>query len=137
MNAVLERLTPAWGALEEMIPLRPIESVAHYEEMLALMDALLDEVGEDASHPLASLLHVVGNLIRDYDEEHHAIPEASGIELLRFLMEQHGLRQCDLPELGSQGVVSEILRGRRALNLRQVQELANRFKVPMECFVAR
>jgi HTH-type transcriptional regulator / antitoxin HigA len=45
-----------------------------------------------------------------------------------------GLRQGDLPEVGSQGVVSEVLAGKRALNLRQVQALAHRFGVPMEVF---
>jgi HTH-type transcriptional regulator/antitoxin HigA len=39
-----------------------------------------------------------------------------------------------LPEVGSQGVVSEVLAGKRALNLRQVQALAQRFRVPMEMF---
>jgi HTH-type transcriptional regulator/antitoxin HigA len=49
-----------------------------------------------------------------------------------FLMEQHGLRQCDLPEVGAQSVVSDELTGKRALNLRQVQALAQRFGVPMD-----
>ncbi len=48
------------------------------------------------------------------------------------LMEEHGLRQSDLPEIVSQGVVSEVLAGKRRLNLRQVQALAARFSVPME-----
>ena len=47
-------------------------------------------------------------------------------------MEQHQLRQSDLPELGPQSVVSAILSGKRALNLRQVKVLAQRFGVPME-----
>jgi HTH-type transcriptional regulator/antitoxin HigA len=51
-------------------------------------------------------------------------------------MEQHGLRQCDLPEVGVQSVVSEVLTGKRQLNLRQVQALALRFGVPMEALAA-
>ena len=47
----------------------------------------------------------------------------------------HGLRQSDLPEVGSQGVVSEILSGKRALNLRQVQALAERFQVSPAVFI--
>jgi HTH-type transcriptional regulator/antitoxin HigA len=49
-------------------------------------------------------------------------------------MEQHGLRQCDLPEVGAQSVVSAVLAGKRALNLRQIQALSQRFSVPMEAW---
>ena len=57
------------------------------------------------------------------------------MQALKFLMEQHGLRQCDLTELGSQGVVSEILTAKRELNLRQVRALAARFGVSVATFV--
>jgi HTH-type transcriptional regulator/antitoxin HigA len=39
------------------------------------------------------------------------------------------LRQSDWPEIGSQGVVSEILNGKRELNVRQIRETARRFRV--------
>ena len=57
------------------------------------------------------------------------------MQALKFLMEQHGLRQSDLTELGSQGVVSEILTAKRELNLRQVRALAARFGVSVATFV--
>ena len=47
-------------------------------------------------------------------------------------MQQHGLRQSDLPEVGSQSVVSEVLAGKRALNALQVNALAQCFKVAAE-----
>ncbi|NJM12603.1 MAG: hypothetical protein HC889_12675 [Synechococcaceae cyanobacterium SM1_2_3] len=59
----------------------------------------------------------------------------SGAEVLRFLMQEHGLRQSDLPEIGSQGVVSEILNGTQALNTRQIQALAQRFGVDARVFL--
>jgi HTH-type transcriptional regulator / antitoxin HigA len=52
-------------------------------------------------------------------------------------MEEHGLKQADLPEVGSQGVVSEILSGRRELNLRQIQALAGRFGVDPSAFIPK
>ena len=55
--------------------------------------------------------------------------------MLRFLMEEHGLTQADLLEVGSQGVVSEILRGKRELNVRQIRALAKRFHVSPAVFV--
>jgi HTH-type transcriptional regulator / antitoxin HigA len=50
-------------------------------------------------------------------------------------MRQHGLTQSNLPEIGSQGVVSEILSGKRELNVRQVRALARRFGVAADAFL--
>ncbi len=40
-----------------------------YENLVALLDGLIDEVGEDEAHPLASLMEVVGVLIEKYEDE--------------------------------------------------------------------
>ena len=50
-------------------------------------------------------------------------------------MDEHGLTQSDLPEVGSQGVVSEIIHGKRDLNVRQIRALATRFKVSPSVFL--
>jgi hypothetical protein len=65
----------------------------------------------------------------------HNTMEASGVDTLRILMQQHGLHQSDLPEIGSQGVVSEILSGQRDLNLRQARALSLRFGVNVATFI--
>ena len=46
---------------------------SHYETAVALLDFLIDEVGEDESHPLASLMEVLGVLIEKYEDDH--VPE--------------------------------------------------------------
>jgi HTH-type transcriptional regulator/antitoxin HigA len=99
------------------------------------MNELLDEIGTDESHSLYSLLDTLGTLIQAYEEEHHSISEAKGADVLRFLMEEQGLTQSELPEVGSQGVVSEILSGKRELNVRQIRALAERFKISSSVFV--
>lgn len=81
------------------------------------------------------MLDTLGTLIEAYEEEHHPIPEANGSDVLRFLMDEHGLTQSDLPEVGSQGVVSEILNGKRELNVRQIRKLAERFHVSPAAFM--
>jgi len=80
-------------------------------------------------------LDTLGTLVHAYEEEHYPIPEARGTDVLRFLMEEHGLTQSNLPEVGSQGVVSEILNGKRELNVRQIRALAGRFNVSAAVFV--
>ena len=54
---------------------------------------------------------------------------------LAYLMQQHGLRHSDLPEIGAQSVVSDVLAGKRKLNLRPTKVLAKRFSVPMESLI--
>lgn len=44
-----------------------------YERIVALLDSLIDEVGEDESHPLASLMEVLGVLVERYEAKH--VPE--------------------------------------------------------------
>lgn len=81
------------------------------------------------------LVDIVGDLIEDYEAEHHVLPEVTGVQALKFLLEQHGLKQGDLSEIGSQGVVSEILTGKRELNIRKVRALSERFGVSAATFV--
>jgi len=107
-----------------------------YEAMVARLQSLCDEVKDDAD-PRSRLIETLLALTEKYEHEHYVAPDASPVEVLLFLMEQHGLRQGDLPEIGSQSVVSEILSGHRQLNLRQVQRLAARFGVEPGSFIAR
>jgi HTH-type transcriptional regulator/antitoxin HigA len=50
-------------------------------------------------------------------------------------MKQNSLRQSDLAEIGPQSIVSDVLRGKRRLNVRQVAKLSKRFKLPAEVFM--
>jgi HTH-type transcriptional regulator/antitoxin HigA len=63
----------AWHALEAIVYVPHTE--AEYQRLVAFLDALIDEVGEEETHPLASLMEVVGVLIERYEEEH--VPELS------------------------------------------------------------
>src|SRR5262249_13518250 len=57
---------------------------------------------QDESHPLADLVEALAMFIHSYEETHAKIREATGPEVLRSLMEEHGLTQSELPEIGSQ-----------------------------------
>ena len=108
---------------------------AEYDRLVELLDELTDIVRDDEGHPLAKMMDVIGVLVEDYEDEHVPEPEGDPISVLKYLMEVYELKQADLSELGSQGVVSEILNGKRDLNLRQVKALSERFKVPVSVFI--
>ena len=137
MNAAIDtrHLLPAWEQFRAATEIAPIRSKAHYARMAATLEHLLDTAQGDERHPAMELADIVGDLIEDYETRHHPLPEATGVQALKFLMEQHGLRQSDLTELGRQGVVSEVLVGKRELDLRQVRALAARFGVSVATFV--
>jgi HTH-type transcriptional regulator/antitoxin HigA len=84
----------------------------------------------------AVLVALLSDFIADYETKHTLKPMVTGREMLAFLMEQHALKQADLPEVGTQGVVSEVLSGKRELTIKHIQALAARFNVPMAVFLA-
>lgn len=137
MNARIQinHLLPAWEAFRSATDIAPIHDEAHYQRMVATLEALLDAVGSDENHPAMGLVDIVGDLIEDYEAAHHPLPTTTGLQALKFLMEQHGLKQGALHEIGSQGVVSEILAGKRDLNIRQIRALGERFGVSAATFV--
>lgn len=133
MNTQLKKIARVWPEI------RPVFSVPHtekdYNRLVELLDDLVDEVGEDENHPLSSLLETIGSLIEAFESQN--VPEAAGdpISVLKTLMEENSLGQSDLPEIGSQGVVSEILSGKRQLNVRQIKQLSERFGVSPSVFI--
>lgn len=133
MVNVLEKpgFKQAWSVVDEGLSIR---TEADYNKALAMLNQLLDEVGDNESHPLYNFLEVLGTLIESYEADRVKIPDVPGREVLKYLIEEHGLTQADLPEIGSQGVVSEILRGKRELNTRQIKALSKRFGVSPAVF---
>ena len=132
MSVLTKDIQTHWASIQ---PILSIHNEREYDLAIKRLDELLDEVGDDEKHPLYGLLDTLSTLIEVYEEQHYPIPESSGVDMLRYLMEEHGLRQSDLPEIGSQGVVSEILNGKRELNVRQIRKLAERFRVSPAAFV--
>jgi len=137
MSATLVRETQAaYRRLRRFVPLGVLRSERDYRKAVAILDEIIDKVGQDETHPLADLAEALAMFIHSYEETHAKIREPKGSEVLRSLMEAHGLTQSELPEIGSQGVVSEILSGERDLNVRQIRRLAKRFGVSPAVFIA-
>ena len=133
MNTQLKEIAKVWPNIQSVF------SVPHnekdYNNLVDLLDSLIDEVGNNEHHPLSSLMETIGSLIETYESQKYPGMEGDPINALKTLMEEHGLKQSDLSEIGSQGVVSEIMSGKRQLNVRQVKLLCERFKVSPAVFV--
>jgi HTH-type transcriptional regulator/antitoxin HigA len=70
-NLDVNKTADAWSSLSHTIFVPHTEE--EYQRLVALLDGLIDEIGENESHPLASLMEIVGVLIEKYEDEH--VPE--------------------------------------------------------------
>lgn len=132
MSVISPQLQKSWTQVSTLLK---IQNEQEYDQALARLNSLIDEVGTDERHPLYSLLDTLGTVVHAWEEQHCPMPSLEGADPLRLLMEEHDLTQSDLPEVGSQGVISEILSGKRELNIRQIRALSTRFGVSPAVFV--
>ncbi|MGY2223269.1 helix-turn-helix domain-containing protein [Pseudomonas gingeri] len=133
MSLMTRQAFEHWHFVEPL--LRKPKNEADHDALVGMLDELLEVIGEDDSSPLMSLVDILSDHIEAYDQEHRPMPVASGADVLREMMREHGLNQSDLPGVGPQSVVSEILSGKRQLNLRQIRWLAERFGVREQIFI--
>jgi HTH-type transcriptional regulator/antitoxin HigA len=83
-------------------------------------------------------LEAQARLIAAYEESKWPRRPPSTAELIRHLMDQHGLTRADLvPILGTPSRVSEVLRGKKALSMAMIQRLRARFRVSAEILLPR
>lgn len=97
----------------------------------------IDEIGAlpRLSNAQRAYLDLLSDLLADWEDEHEQITDIHGIELLRVLLKDHGLRQKDLVgTFATESVASEVLAGRRDLTRKQIEGLARFFHLPPAAF---
>lgn len=109
-----------------------------YEELIALMDKLVEDY--EANETLIDMLFPVLHQYEEEAEHFRAFNErVDGIEpsvsMLRLIIDQHGLKLDELPEVGSKSLVSLILKGKRSLTIPAIRRLSRRFGVPTHMFI--
>jgi len=120
--------------LAKVLP-RVITTDEENERMLAEVEKLMDK-GELRSAEEDAALALMVRLIKDYEEEHHPLPDPSPHEMLVYLMEQRGLKQADLvPIFKSRGYVSDVVNGKRAISKAHARQLAEFFRISADAFI--
>ena len=103
--------------------------------MLVEVEKLMDK-GEHRSAEEDAALDLMVRLIKDYEEERHALANPSPHEMLVYLMEQRDLKQADLlPIFKSRGYVSDVINAKRAISRAHAKQLAEFFKVSADVFI--
>ena len=110
-----------------------IDSDAELARARALVDRLMA-----SDHPAnIARLQAQARLIAAYEEEKWPRRSLGTADVIKDLMDQHGLTRADLvPILGTASRVSEVLRGKKGLSMAMVQRLRARFQVPADVLLA-
>ena len=99
MSVLIKNAAEHWEFVSPL--LRKPKNEDDYDTLVQALDELLEMTGVDESHPLMSLVDIIGDWIEEWDHKHHPMPEATGAEVLGYMMREHGLTQSDLPGVGT------------------------------------
>lgn len=97
-------------------------------------------IEELLAHPMlsdaeAAYVDLLSDLLADWEDATVKIPDIDGVELLRALLEDRGLRQKDLVGVfATESVASEVIAGRRELSRKHIEGLARFFKISPAAF---
>ena len=124
----------AYAELLAKVPPRVIHTEEENEDYTAALYEL-EQNHADLSPEERDLADLLTLLIEDFEEKRYQLPKASPIEVISFLMDQHGLKQKDLVDVfGTPSIVSEVLSGKRDLAKDHIARLSERFHVSPELF---
>ncbi len=128
MNIIaIQELTQTWHKLQSIVPVHAIYTESEYNQAIETINRLLDITQDDETHPLYNLLDMLSIFVEDYEEQHHPIPDVTGIDVLKYLMDEHALTLSSFPEIGNEHVVSNLLTGQQALSVGNIRFLSKRF----------
>ena len=114
-----------------------IQTEEENEKALEFADRLMKKGEGKRSPEEERLLSLLVTLIEDFEEKTYPMGQTSNPAVaLRELMNEHELKQTDMVEIfGSQGVVSQVLNGKREISKAQARKLSDRFHLPLDIFI--
>ena len=135
MATIMDKATEEqYLALVRAFPLVSIHNDEHLREAMEVIDRLLESPARSPAE--AEYLLALTDLVETYENAHVVIPAVTGVDALRYLMEENDLTQADLaPLFGTRSIISEVLAGKRHLALSHITRLAERFGLPTDVFM--
>lgn len=133
MSSAAELFSNNESVIEEWSAFLNIRSDEELDNALELYESLLDRKVSGEDH-LSAVLEVLGDSIEKYEKK-YSFEKPSPVEILKFLMEQHDHRQTDLADIAPASVISNILHGKRELNINHIRKLCRKYKVTADLFL--
>lgn len=115
--------------------LKPIKNNQHYEDALARTYALMQKnIRPDSKE--SDELEILSILIKEYENEHYSVPKPNPLEAIKFRLDQMNMSEAELSEiLGYRSRKSEILSGKRKLNLAMIRKLSEKLHIPADVLI--
>jgi len=127
-------VSPEYSALLTRFPPKVIRTEKENETYTKILYDL-DRRNKTPTRAEKELAELLTLLIEEFEERQYQLPQTNPLDVLTFLMDQHGLRQKDLVDVfGTPSIVSEVLSGKRELNKEHIKRLSERFHVSPELF---
>jgi HTH-type transcriptional regulator/antitoxin HigA len=133
MNTQLDDIYKAWPTVKSVFSVPHSEK--EYQELVKTLDSLIDEVGDNEAHPLAPVMETVGRLVENYEDHNYTTRESSPANCLKYLMQEHDLKASDLNEIGNEDTVSDVLAGKKSLDIKQIKKISKRFRISPMVFI--
>jgi HTH-type transcriptional regulator/antitoxin HigA len=115
--------------------LKPIKNDTQYENALAQVYELMQN-GVKANSEESHELEVWSILNKAYENAHYPVPKPSPIEAIKFRLEQMNMSETELSQIsGNRSRKSEILSGKRKLNLSMVRKLVSKLNIPADLLI--
>jgi HTH-type transcriptional regulator / antitoxin HigA len=123
-----------YSALLERTPPRVIRNEKENEAYTEILYDL-DQRSKTLTPAEKEFAELLTLLIEDFEEKRYRLPRSKPLGVLKFLMQQHDLKQKDLLDVfGTPSIVSEVLSGKREMNKEHIKRLSERFGISPELF---
>ena len=136
MKVAQRKFTKRYHALMAEFPLYPIRKKAQADAATKILDKLFRERFEDEGEEAYVL--ILADLLADYEEEQDPFAsKATGVDVLRHIAEESGIKQAELAKvLGvGQSAVSQILGGSKPITADHARRLGKHFKLNPGAFL--
>jgi HTH-type transcriptional regulator / antitoxin HigA len=116
-------------------PPRPIQTKEQCREVQAQIDRILDS--ENINLEQQEYLNLLGTLVREYEDKYILIPDLSGIELLKVLMDELDIEAKSLISIfGTESILTDVLNGDCPLTIEHIECLSSRFNISPSIFLS-
>lgn len=112
-----------------------IRTESEYRRLLDRAGRLMEKPEPKISEEEGRLLELLAMLIEAYEDRVRPLPQTEPHKMLRYLLEEKGLKPSDLGAVLPKSRVSEILNGKRGISKEQAKQLARLLHVPVEIFL--
>ena len=132
------RPAPAYLALIDIFPLRPLRSERAYDAAVTVLDTLAVRPEGSLDPGEQDYLDTLTMLVEAYDREHYGIntEQRDPLTMLKYLMQESEMTQAELGRLlGNRALASLILNGHRQLSKSHIRKLADHFRVSPALFL--